>query len=74
MISLNIERQMKLEALTKYFMEKRGVKSSSQYALEVLDLLDSIDLSTQEAWMAEERMREAEKDAETHIGEKYEEE
>ena len=60
MISLNIEREMKLEALSNYFEPMLNKSSRLQWAKEILDILDSVDLSTQEAWMAEERLREAE--------------
>ena len=62
MISLNIEREMKLEALAKLFLYQDIFHKTQAISLakEVLDLLDSIDLSTQEAWMAEEKVREAE--------------
>ena len=68
MISLNIEREMKLRALAKYLYESlyeswtsKDIKEScDKQARNILDILDSVELSTQEAWMAEERLREAE--------------
>ena len=61
MISLNIERKMKLRALAKHIDQNRYcVVLPYPDAKAILDLLDSVELSTQEAWMAEERLREAE--------------
>ena len=61
MISLNIEREMKLRALAKHLADRKYCAVVPyQDAMDILKLLDEVDLSTQEAWMAEERLREAE--------------
>lgn len=65
MISLNIEREMKLEAITFFLRDFDYICSSYRKgASDLLDILDNIDISTQEAWMAEERLRDAEMTAE----------
>jgi len=65
MISINIEREMKLEAI-KSILEGWLLKESKQreVAMKILDAIDNVELSTQEAWMAEEKASEAEMTAE----------
>lgn len=60
MISLNIEREMKLEAIAKWLKTYSMIKliMHPKYKImanELLNILDNLELSTQEAWMAEER-------------------
>lgn len=54
MMDMNVERQMKLIAITEY------LKFSNPKASEILDIIDSVEIYTQSEWMEEERQREAE--------------